>query len=199
MKSVLLCIGLLVLALQPASAETCHETFVRLMISGNGEKPAKIHVTQEIKGSKPSINEFYYAKLGHWMTKMIDPANQGWSLGYNDGLFTSSDKGKTWKKISTMDSQKNKENQDKNLRENAKTAKNASCGEEELDGAPHQTVEADFKTLQGSKTDNHYKYWVNKETGHIAKATYHTKGGAFESFTTQLIEPLTDLALPTPD
>ena len=58
-----------------------------------------------------------------------------------------------------MDSQKNKENQDKNKRENAKTVKNASCGEEELDGAPHQTVEADFNTLQGSKTDNHYKYW----------------------------------------
>ncbi len=198
MRIALVCVGILAAAVQSANAETCEETFARLYLGGNGEKPVKIHVTQEIKCNKPSINEFYYAKLGHWMTKMIDPANQGWSLGYNNALFTSADKGKTWKRVSAMDSQKNKETQDKNKRDNAKTVKNASCAEEDLGGVAHQTVEADFKSLHGSKSDNRFKYWVNKDAGQITKATYHIKQTGFESFTTQLIEPAGDLKLPEP-
>lgn len=199
MRRTLLLASILVLTVQPAGAETCEETFVRLYVGGNGETPAKIHVTQEIKGNKPSINEFYYAKLGHWMTKMIDPADQAWSLGYNNAFYTSSDKGKTWKKVSAMDSKKNKETQDKNRQDNAKTVTNASCAEEDLDGVAHQTVEADFKSLHGSKSDNHFKYWVNKQTGQISKATYQIKGTGFESFTTQLVEQVSDLNLPMPE
>lgn len=180
-----------------ALAESCHEKFVRLMVDGNGAEPAKIHVTQEIKGGATSINYFYQAGDGHWMTEMIEPANQDWVLTYDNTMFTSSDKGTSWKKLRTLDGGQ-PDAARKNREENATTTKNAACGAEDLNGVAHETVEADFETLQNFKTENHYKYWVNRETGKITKATYQMKGSGFESFTTQLIEPAPGLELPTP-
>lgn len=190
---------MLIVSVQPVLAETCHETFVRLMIGGNDKGPVKIHAIQEIKGGSTSTNDFFQLSSGHWMTKMIDPANQPWALTYKNTMYTSSDEGKSWKKIRSVDSPQNEEQVRKDQQENAETVNNAACSEEMLDGVTHDVVEADFNTLQNFKTENHFRYWVNRETGWISKATYRMKGDGFESFTTQLIEAAPELTLPTPE
>ena len=199
MKPALAAIVLIFVSALTAQAETCHEKFVRLMVDGNDDQPVKIHVVQESKGAKPSTNEFFLQTTGHWMTKMIDPANQPWVLTYNNTMYTSADEGKSWAKIRAVDSAQNAASGLRDRQENAQTVSNAVCGEEVLDGVAHDTVEADFKTLQNFKTENHYKYWVNRETGWISKATYQTKGEGYEGFTTQVIEPAPELSLPTPE
>mgnify|MGYP000719459463 CR=1 FL=1 len=199
MKRALFAGFLAVMSAQPALAETCQETFVRLLIDGNGDGPVKIHVTQEIKGAPTTKNYFYQVTPGHWMTEMIEPASQPWVLTWDDVMYTSADKGGTWTKLRDMDSAGNQDQARKNQEENAATARDAACATEEIDGVTYDVVEATYDTLQNFKTENHNKYWVNPETGFIAKAVYEMKGEGFESVTTQLIEPAPDLELPTPD
>ena len=79
----------------------------------------------------------------------------------------------------------------------ALTVKNASCGSEELDGVLHETAEADYSNAQ-MNSEHHEKFWVNPKTGWISKSVGKMKMGAFESTTTQLVEPAPDLSLPTP-
>jgi len=180
----------------PASAETCRDRFARLLIEGNGDGAVKIHVTQEIKGAPASQNCFYQQAPGHWMTEMIEPAGQPWVLAHNDVMYTSADKGENWSRLRDLDSDPDAARAQ--LEENAQTARNEVCGNEELDGVAYDTVEADYVSLQGFKSENHHKYWVHPETGFIAKAVYHLKSESFESTTTQLIEAAPDLELPTP-
>lgn len=184
---------------QPGLADPCKEKFAQLLIHGNGPHPVTIRITSEPKGGKVSKNDFFFKATGHWMTVMTEPANQPITLAYNNKMFTSADKGKSWKKVREMDSEKNRLDNIANQEENAKTIKNATCGEEMLDGVPHDTVEADFDTVQQYKSSNHYKYWVNRESGWITKVTYASKSAGYESFTTQLLEKTPDLKLPMPE
>jgi hypothetical protein len=62
----------------------------------------------------------------------------------------------------------------------------------------HDIVEADYDTPQNFKSENHHKYWVNRKSGFISKATYNIKGKGFESFTTQTSQKAPGLTLPTP-
>lgn len=189
---------LLVATAQPGLAETCQERFVRLMIDGNGDGPVKIHVTQEIKGGPTSTNWFFQADPGHWMTQPIEPAGQPWVLTYEDVMYTSTDGGKSWTKLRDLDSAQNAESAKANMRENAATTRNAACGEDTIEGTGYDTVEADFDTLQNFKTENHFKYWVARDSEFIARVTYAMKGAGFESLTTQVLETAPGLTLPTP-
>lgn len=185
--------------MQPAHAETCEEKFAQLLVHGNTDVPVVIQIEQVINGGKPTRNEFRQLKSGHWMTVMTLPENQPWTLGYNNAMFTSSDKGKTWKKIRSMDTAKNEADGETNRKENAKTIREASCGSEDLDGVAHNTVEATFDTVKGFQTVNRFKYWVHPTSGWISKATYEMKGTGFESVSTQFPKPEPDLKLPMPD
>ena len=196
-RPVILASALLLASTQFSAAETCHEKFVRLLIGGNSKVPTKIDIVTEPKNGAISKNEFFFQKIGHWMTVMTEPV-QPITLAYNNNMYTSADKGKTWKKVRSMDSEKNAKIGKKDRVENAKTVKNAVCGEEELDGAMHDTVEAEFKTVQAYKSENRYKYWIHKETKWMTKAVYHSKSKGYSSVTTQLPSPDPDMALPTP-
>ena len=199
LKVIITVIATFLISAGSAFADDCRDRFIKLLTVGNDEGPVKIHVTQEIKGAPASKNVFYQVTTGHWMTEMVEPATQDWVLTYDNTMYTSSDKGESWKKIRTLDSENNEEVARKNLTENSATTRNAVCGQEEVDGVLHDTVEADYDTLQNFKTENHFKYWVHPETGWITKATYLVKGQGFESFTTQLPTPAPGLELPTPE
>lgn len=181
----------------PAAAETCEETFVRLLVGGNSVGPVKIHVTQQIAGAPASTNWSYQVTPDHWMTEVIEPAGQPWVLAYADVMYTSADKGETWTKLRDIDSAGNADGAKAAMAENAATTRNAVCGEEELDGVTLQTVAADFDMLQNFRTENHHTYWVDPD-GFIVKAVYEMKASNFQSVTTQLIERAPDLSLPTP-
>lgn len=182
----------------PSQAESCREKFTRLFTDRADKGPVKIHVTQQTVGGPTMKNYNYQAGDGHWMSEMIEPANMQWTLVYNNVMFSSSDKGKTWNKIRALDSQQRKEDVQKGLEKTAATAANFACGSEDLDGVKHETVEADY-TNPKYKTEHHEKFWLNPNTGWISKSTLKTKQGAFESFVTQLIEPAPNLDLPKPE
>lgn len=190
---------LLCAAPQQGFAEDCRDRFTRLLIHGNGDGPVRIHVTQEIVGGPTTTNYFYQTEPGHWMTEMIDPENQPWVLTYDNVMYTSQDKAESWTKLRALDTGNNQADANDGLREDAKSAKNAVCGEDTLDGVVHDTVEADYSSQRGTTTEIHAKYWVDRESGTIDKTFYHMKNDGFESMTTQLIEPAPDLILPVPE
>nr|WP_321445749.1 hypothetical protein [uncultured Cohaesibacter sp.] len=179
-------------------AQTCLDRFKMLLENGNGDDPVKIHVTQEIVGGMKSTNYFYQAKPGHWMSEMIEPATMPWTLTYDNVMYSSADQGKSWTKVREMDSAANAKAAKEQMQANLKTARDAACSEEELDGVMHTTIEGAYTAAGGFKTENQNKYWVNPNTGFIAKAFYHMKADNFESKTTQMIEAAPDLDLPKP-
>ena len=76
---------------------------------------------------------------------MIEPANGQWTLVHDDVMFTSSDKGATWKKLRALDSANNADQLRRNMEEAAATVKDAACGTEAIDGVAHDTVEASYE------------------------------------------------------
>lgn len=188
---------LLIVTLQPAHAETCREKFVGVFTDRTGKGPVKIHVTQTMKGGPTTKNYSYQTGDGDWMTEMIEPANMQWSMARNNVLYSSADKGKTWKMIRALGDAKSPEEVKKDLETTTSTVKNEACGSEELDGVMHETVEADYAMVK-FKTEHHEKFWVNSKTGWISKSVMQTQMSGFESSVTQIIEKAPNLTLPSP-
>jgi len=193
----LLVSGLLLAGTQFALADACKEKFIELMTDRTTKEPTRIFITQEIKGGAKTVNWNYQDGKGNWMTEMVEPANAQWSMGLNNVLYTSTDKGETWTRVRDMEEQNDAHQ--KSLDERAATVENAVCGEEELDGVMHQTVEADYKMLGSFEADIHDKFWVNPDDGYVPKLETTMTSTTFESFLVQLLEPAPDLVFPTPE
>ncbi|MCG6859303.1 MAG: hypothetical protein LJE67_14685 [Salaquimonas sp.] len=197
MKNVLVA-AVLLASVQPCLAETCQEKFVRVMTERNSSsEPVRIHVTQEIVGGMKSANWNLQDGKGNWRTEMIDPETMPWSMVVDNVLYSSSDKGATWKKEREMDTGASPETVAAMLAERAKSVRDAECGEEELDGAMYETVAAGYDMNGGYEVQD--KYWINPDTGFIPKLVTKMKGSGFESLSTQLIEPAPGLEITKPE
>ncbi len=181
----------------PAAAEACVEKFRRILVDRNETGPVKVTVTQQVKGAPATRNINYQAGPGHWMTEMIEPANGQWTLVHDDVMFTSTDKGATWKKLRALDSANNADQSRRNMEEAAATVKDAACGMEAIDGVAHDTVEASYE-IPAYKTAHRDKYWIEPSSGWIARSISMMKMSGFESTVTQVIERAPGLELPTP-
>ena len=189
---------LLILTTANAAANaTCEQKFVRLLTDQSKKGPVKIFIIQEIKGGPASRNWHYNTGDGNWMTEMVEPANMQWTLMRDNVMYTSSNKGKSWQKLRAFDSSASMADVHKQQIENAKTAKNAKCGTDTLNGVAHETVEAEYEAVK-YKTSHRAKYWINPADGWITKHTMTTKQAGFESFTTQMIERAPGLEIPSP-
>ena len=184
-------------ATTPAAAETCVEKFRRLLVDRNETGPVKITVTQQVKGAPATRNINYQAAPGHWMTEMIEPANGQWTLVHDDVMFTSSDKGATWKKLRALDSANNADQSRGIMKAAAATVKDAACGTEAIDRVTHDTVEASYE-VPAYTTAHRDKYWIEPASGWISRSRSVTKMSGFESTVTQVIEKAPGLELPTP-
>ena len=82
--------------------------------------------------------------------------------------------GKSWQKVRTLDSAQNTDEATKKREDDAKSARNIACGEEEIDGVVYDVVEGDHTATAGMTLENHNKYWVARDSGWIARASYNT-------------------------
>lgn len=181
----------------PALAETCEETFVRVFTDRAPKGPIKIHITQQMKGAKPTRNINYQTGTGDWMTEMVDPANMPWTLVTGDVMYVSSDKGQSWKKLRAVDTAQNTQGMLDDMKAAANAARNVTCGQEEVDGVAYTTVQADY-ALPKLKSEHTDKFWINAETGWLAKSETLTRMSGIEVTATQVIEKAPGLTLPTP-
>ena len=189
--------AMLVVATLPAVAEPCAERFKRMLVERNDPGPVRIAVTQKVKGAPAMRSINHQASRGHWMTEMVEPANMQWTLVHDDRMFTSTDKGKTWAKLRTLDSAANAAQSRKNLEAAAATVKDAACATETVDGVTYDTVEGAYE-MAAHKTTHRDKYWIDPTTGWIARSESLTRMAGFESVVSQVIEKAPGLELPTP-
>lgn len=201
MRNILLtfCVGGALLGpAQAAAADACLESFVQAWTKPRPAKGfVKIHITSLITGQKPTMNyNISDLATGDWLTQMIDPPNSPWSMAMGKSMYMSNDRGKSWKKVRDLEEAHSVEAGRKQLAENMKTAKNAKCGTEEINGVPHATVEAEY-TAQGNifVTD---KSWLHPQTQHIVKSESVMRQGKFEIKNIQVVEYLTEFTFPKP-
>ncbi|MCB1484940.1 MAG: hypothetical protein KDJ17_08625 [Hyphomicrobiaceae bacterium] len=199
MKKATLAICAIFLGSYSAVADDCRERVVFLVMDSMKVRPSEGHLISEVTGQPKTENLFIAADLDHTLYKSISPANQPWTLTYKGAMYQSSDEGKSWKKVHSFDSEKQRAAIIASVTEQAKSATNAVCGEEELDGVMHDTFEADFSVSKPTKMDMHNKYWRNRETGFVTKSTSRVKVTGAESFTTQTWKFLDKVELPIPD
>ena len=202
MKPVFAAVLLSALGAHSVLAETCEEKFVRLLVDGNPDfGPMRLHIFSEIKGVQKSEGYHYSKGDGSIdsMSTTIEPENTPWSLFLGMKMWMSTDKGKSWNFVRELDAQSDPKAVKEALRKDAGTAANVACGEEEIDGVAHEMVEGDYNSsgLQGAVA--HQKYWVNPESGLIAKTFTATNANGMESEFTQFIEPWPELVLPNPE
>lgn len=193
--------GALLACATGALAETCEEKFVRLLGEGKPDSgPVRLHIFQELKGYPKSEN--YYYSMGNdvmaGMQEPIEPKNGMWTLFLDNKMYTSMD-GKVWTFGRVLDAQSDPEAVAETQRKDAKTSVNIVCGEEDLDGVPHETLEGDYNSsgLQGAVV--HTKYWINRETQWMSKNYIQSNANGIESHWTEIIEPWPDLVLPNPE
>lgn len=199
MKSILIAL-FIILPINAAFADACHDRFADLLINGSGQTgPVRLHITQEIVGGKTSTNYHHSDGEGNGMTEMIDPAGEPWSLFLGDKMYMSSDKGETWKFINSYDAKKSRADMKVTLTKDVSEATDVLCREEKINGVVHKVVEGKYNSSSMSGTAVHNIYWVNQHNGWIVKSYSHLKSSNFESKTTQVIEPAPELRLPEPE
>ena len=181
-----------------ALADECRDRFIELVTEKRNKGAVTINIEQWGKGALTSKNNFYYIGTGQWMTEMLEPENMAWTLVTNSIMYTSADKGKSWKKIRKMDSAGNEDTTVNVLKQSAQTTTGATCGKEALDGVMHDTVEAQYKSKAVNGLVKN-KYWVNAETDWITKLYREVNINGSESFTTQIMTSTPDLKLPEPE
>ena len=182
----------------PAFADDCRDRVVKLVIDSMTVKPSKGRLISEIKGGQSTENTFEMTAWNHTLFKSVKPAKAPWTLTYKGAMYQSSDKGKSWRKVHSFDAEKQRATQVKNVTAQAKSARNAVCGEEKYGDVMHDVLEADMTFPGPNSFDIHNKYWVDRKSGFVAKAVSRMKSKNFENVTTQTWVPAEGLSLPIP-
>lgn len=193
------CIGGALLGpVQTAIADTCLEAFVQAWTKPRPSTGfVKIHITSQIAGQKPTSNyNISDLATGDWLTQMIDPPNMPWSMAMGKAMYVSNDKGKSWKKVRDLEEGHSPEAVRRQVAENMKSAKNAKCGTEEINGLPHETVEAEY-IAQGNILMKD-KSWLHPKTKGIVKSESLMRQGKFEIKNIQVVVYLTEFNFPKP-
>ena len=189
---------LLLVSAGPGLADDCADKFAQVLIGSQNMKPAQAHMVSRMKGQRPSESEFLTVSPDHYMTRPTIPKGP-WVLAFNGARYQSSDAGKSWQKIQTFDKDKARADAIKTVKGQAGTVRNAVCGEEELDGVLHETLEADTTNPAPNKFEIHTKYWVNRNAGDfVTRSDTTMKTSTFEMFTTQTWKKAPGLTLPKP-
>lgn len=199
MKKILAATFLLLCSTQLAQSDTCRDKFISIVTDQTPKGPIKTDATTKLDSGVVMKNKFYQTELDHWMSEGVEPKGMPWTLSYKHAMYTSVDKGKTWKKLKALDSEKARQDAWNNLVEEAKSTKNTLCGEEEIDGVVYDWVEGEYSSHLNAKAEYRNKYWVNRQTKWVTKAIYEVTGAKYKSTVSQLIEKAPDLSLPIPE
>jgi hypothetical protein len=198
MRNAFAAASLLLASTYPGLAEECADNFVRVLTNSGKMKPNQAHMVSQMTGQPVTENDFLSVAWDHYMVKPTKPKGP-WILTYDGTMYQSSDEGKTWKTIRSFDKNETRASGIKTVKEQAGTVRYAVCGEEELDGVKHETLEADTTNLTPSKFELHTKYWVNRNADDfVTKADTRMKGDGYEVVTTQTWKPAPELTLPIP-
>ena len=164
-----------------------------------GNTPGTAYMVNEITGQDVTEHEFLFADWDHYLFKPVVPAGGAWLLTYDGTTYQSTDEGATWVKAYSFDKDETHRINSESVKEQASTVRNAVCGEEDVDGIMHETIEADFSNLTPSRFELHNKYWINSETGYVTRSISHTMMEGFDSIGTQNWVPAPGLTLPIPE
>ena len=190
----------LLASIRPGLAEDCGEKLSRLMIEWlEPRAPATAMMTVETKGQPTTRNEFLHLDWDKYMVKTVEPAGGPWYLTLEGTTYQSSDGGQSWTKAYSFDHNDTRAKSDESVKQQASTIENAVCGEEDLGGVKHETIEADMTSTTNTVVHIHAKYWINPDNGFVTKATSRMTMEGFENFTIQEWTAAPDLTLPSPE
>lgn len=199
MQKALAAVAIVIATALPAAADDCRDRFARYLLATiDARTPGKAHIVTEIKGGPATENEFLFVSQDHHMHKTLKPAGVAWTLTYKGAMYTSSDEGKTWSKKLSFDAAKRRAETEAIMKDQAASARNTKCGEDVIDGRPHDTFDTELGNTKVPGMETQAKYWVDRQSGQTTRSISTMKGGGIESRSTQNWQTVPDLQLPVP-
>ncbi len=182
----------------PAKADPCIASFVKVMTDQSPKGAIRSRSTTTLPGQKPMISINHQSANGDWMTEVVEPAGMPWSLTIGKVMYSSSDKGKTWRKVRELnDAGHDPSTVQKEQREAADTAANVVCGFEAVDQKRLEKIEGDVSYPKMNMTAR-LAYWIEPETRRVVRSWQRLSVGGGVTEIASSIEYVADLTLPRP-
>lgn len=181
---------------QPAApaANPCKAGFDAYMLANMTGSPGVGRIFSGPVGGKQVESEYTYLGPDHGMYRPINPATGMWVLSWKNARYSSTDGGKTWKRISSRDPASERAEGIKIHKKLIASARNHACGQETIEGVVHDRYAVDVDEPSVS----HNTYWISRKTGKATKSTFVTKAGGRDYITTQYWKPAGETQLPKP-
>ena len=180
-------------------ADHCRDTFNKYMMGRIAkELPGVSRMIWEYKNAGKSEGEFVFLSRDHYMSRPVKPDRGVWVLSWNGSRYMSSNKGKSWKRISSYKKEDEIRNHASVVTTEMKAATKLVCGEEILDGIRHATFA--FETLQTepARIFSRQKHWVDIQKGYSTKTVSFVSGPGSEMTITVFWKPAQGATLPKP-
>lgn len=198
MKKYFIAVVLALAAATSAQADACKDKFSAYLIGGTKKvTPGVARITTQARG-KTTESAFVFLAGDHYMYRPVNPDKGMWALAWKTGRYTSTNKGKTWKKVGPVNATQERANATKHVAKQAKTATNVTCAVETINGVVHDVYKADI-AVTGAKLRSRHSYWVSRKIGMAVKSIYVSGAKGRESVTTQYWKPAGDATLPKPN
>ncbi len=198
MKKPIIAAAMFLAFIQPGYADACKDKFVAFMMGLLKNTPGVARITEQAQG-KVKESAFVYLARDHYMYRPVKPDKGMWVMAWKTGRYSSSNKGKDWKKIGPVNAAKEQAYAEIQVNRQAKTATNLSCAEETIDGIVHDVYKADIAVTAGAKSRSRNTYWVSRKNGMAVKSIYATGQKGKERVTTQYWKPAGNTTLPKPE
>ena len=199
MKVIYSTLAILLSAIHPSYAETCREHFIRIFVPDeNSQKPFRSYNTSTTNGASEQKFNIFSTNANHVLSQALVP-EAPWSLIYQNKMYISNDKGKSWIKVRELPEKTNDEAARLAKAQAIAKIGNEECQNENYEGEEVLTVQADLDITPEAPFKTTLKFWIDKETGGFFKSTTRTEVNGSTHFVTQIIEQAPDLVLPTPE
>lgn len=193
-----LMLGITVFSAQATPADQCREAVINIMTSREAKGPSKSRGISVVGNQKPMISYHLNNGSGDWMTQVVEPSTMPWSLAVGNIMYTSSDNGKSWKRVRELNDPGHDPREVQRQRDaTVRASRNHACGFEDIDGVRHQKLEADLAYIEMNMTTRE-TLWLHPETRRVVKSHIVMRTPGMETSVTQFIEYMSEIILPDP-
>ncbi|MGE0232657.1 MAG: hypothetical protein AB7O39_11025 [Flavobacteriaceae bacterium] len=201
MKPLLPALLALAISAPAAWADDCADRMAELHMQSMHRENLVVVVTTALPDYGSSLkDEFRYATDGDYM--IMPMSDNPWTLYRGGVLYQSLDKGKSWKRLRSLDKAEMDEaaaSELKEYQEQVGSIQNAVCRDKIIKGVNYETVQAEMKVRLPEPTEMRTIYQVSRADGTIVRSISLITSDGLRTLVDERRTPAPGLTLPEPE